>query len=96
MEVLRKDIIRTWLLPHLCIGSRGPQLKVDRLEVVETILYKLKTGCQWRQLPVKQFFTGETLTWSGVYHHFNEWRKDGSWKKLWLRVLQLHRRLLDL
>ena len=96
MEVLRKDIIRTWLLPHLSLGSRGPEIKVDPLEVVEAILYKLKTGCQWRQLPVKQFFTGEILTWSGVYHHFNEWRKDGSWKKLWLMVLQLHRRLLDL
>ena len=61
MEVLHKDIIRTWLLPHLSVGSRGPQLKADLLEVVEAILYKLKTGCQWRQLPVKQFFTEEIL-----------------------------------
>jgi len=96
MEVLHKDIIRTWLLPHLSVGSRGPQLKADLLEVVEAILHKLKTGCQWRQLPVKQFFTEEILTSSGVYHHFNEWRKDGSWKKLWLTVLHMHRRLLDL
>ena len=36
------------------------------------------------------------LTWSGVYYHFNEWRKDGSWKKLWVNLLQLHRRRLDL
>ncbi len=57
MEVLRKDIIRTWLLPYLSCGSRGPEVKADLLEVVEAILYKLKTGCQWRQLPVKQFFT---------------------------------------
>ncbi len=96
MEVLRKDIIRTWILPYLSLGTRGPTCKVDLLEVVEAILYKLKTGCQWRQLPVKHFFTGDTLTWSGVYHHVNEWRKDGTWKALWLTLLRVHRRLLDL
>ena len=69
---------------------------MDLLEVVEAILFTLKTGCQWRQLPVKQFFTGVTLTWSGVYCHVNEWRKDSSWIKLWIKLLQLHRRRLDL
>ena len=96
MEVLCKDIIRAWILPHLSTGTRGPDPKVDLLEVVECILYKLKTGCQWRLLPIKQFFTGEALTWSGVYYHFNEWRKDGSWKKLWVTLLRLHKSRLDL
>ena len=45
MEVLCKDIIRTWILPHLSAGTRGPDPTVDLLEVVECILYKLKTGC---------------------------------------------------
>ena len=96
MEVLHKDIIRTWILPYLSTGTRGPACQVDLLEVVEAILYKLKTGCQWRQLPVKQFFIGRLLTWSGVYHHFNKWRKDGTWQKLWLTLLRAHRRRLDL
>lgn len=96
MEVLPKDIIRTWILPHLSVGERGPDCQAERLEVVEAILYKLKTGCQWRMLPVKQFFTHTALSWSGVYHHFNEWRKDGSWKALWLTLLRLNRPRLDL
>ena len=96
MEVLRKDIIRTWIVPHLRIGTRGPDPSADLLEVVETILYKLKTGCQWRQLPLKQFFTKVTLSWEGVYYHFREWRKDGSWKQLWLTLLRVHRPRLDL
>ena len=96
MEVLGKDIIRTWILPQLSIGTRGCACSVDLLEVIEAILYKLKSGCQWRQLPVKQFFTAGSLTWSGVYYHFNEWRKDGSWKKLWVNLLQLHRCRLHL
>lgn len=96
MEVLRKDIIRTWILPHLSTGTRGPDPQVDLLEVVECILYKLKSGCQWRLLPLQQFFRGHALTWSGVYYHFKEWRRDGSWKKLWLTLLRLHKSRLDL
>lgn len=96
MEVLRKDIIRTWILPHLSTGTRGPACQADLLQVVETILYKLKTGCQWRQLPLKQFFTEAALSWQGVYYHFNEWRKDGSWKRLWVTLLHRHKARLDL
>ena len=50
---------------------------MNLLEVVECMLYKLKTGFQWRLLPLKQFFANQALTWSGVYYHFNQWRKDG-------------------
>ncbi len=96
MEVLSKDIITTWILPHLPFGPRGKEVKVSPIELIEAILYKLKTGCQSRCLPVKHFFTQEVLTWQGVYYHFNEWRKDGSWRNLWLSVLRLNKRFLDL
>lgn len=42
------------------------------------------------------FFDEEKLTWQGVYYNFNEWRKDGSWKRVWLNVLRLNKRFLDL
>lgn len=66
MEVLPKDIIRTWILPALTFSSQGRPSAVDPTELVEVMLYKLKTGCQWRFVPVKQFFTGACLTWQGV------------------------------
>jgi len=96
MEVLDKITIENWILPHLTLGERGKSIKVEMTALIEAILYKLKTGCQWRQLPVKQFFDEEKLTWQGVYYHFNEWRKDGSWKRVWLNVLRLNKRFLDL
>jgi hypothetical protein len=46
--------------------------------LLEAVLYKPKTGCQGRYLLVKQFFTGATPSWQGVYARFNTWRKDGS------------------
>lgn len=96
MEVLDKVTIENWILPHLSVGERGKDIKVEMTALIEAILYKLKTGCQWRQLPVKQFFDEAKLTWQGVYYHFNEWRKDGSWKRVWLNVLRLNKRFLDL
>jgi len=95
MEVLPKDIIRTWILPYLTHSHGGRPSRVDHVELLEAVLYKLKTGCQWRYLPVKQFFTGAALSWQGVYARFNKWRKDGSWKKAWLNVLCLHKHWLD-
>ena len=71
MEVLSKDMIRRWVLPVLSFSPHGRPSVVDPVELVEVIVYKLKSGCQWRLLPVKQFFTGAPLTWQGVYAHFN-------------------------
>lgn len=64
-------------------------------QVIEAILYRLKTGCQWRQLPMKQFFRIK-YQWQSVYHHFQKWSKDGSWEKVWSNVLEKHKYLLDL
>lgn len=63
--------------------------------MVEAILYRLKTGCQWRQLPMKQFFRCK-YTWQSVYFHFQKWSKDGSWQKVWQQILGKYKHLLDL
>jgi transposase len=69
--------------------------KVKVYQVVEAILYRLKTGCQWRELPMKHFFRG-SYQWQSVYYHFQKWSKDGSWEKVWSIVLEKHKGLLDM
>ena len=69
--------------------------KVKDYQVVEAILYRLKTGCQWRQLPMKQFFRVK-YKWQSVYHHFQKWSKDGSLHQVWQYVLQKYKHLLDM
>lgn len=44
MGILSKHTIQTWILPHLSVGKRGFESKVPLDEVVEAILYRLKTG----------------------------------------------------
>lgn len=97
MEILSKNTIEQYILPNLSIGLRGKECEIPFLtEIVSAILYRLKTGCQWRQLPVKQFFSNDILTWQGVYYHFNEWVKDGSWTKVWINILASNRHYLDM
>ena len=95
MEVLSKDMIRQWVLPALTFSAYGRPSAVEPVELVQVIRYKLKSGCQWRMLPVKQFFTGASLTWQGVYARFNAWRKDGSWQAVWLNLLRQNGAHLD-
>lgn len=96
MEILSKDIIEEWILPHVGLGKRGFSSKVPMYQVVMLILYRLKTGCQWRQLPVKQFFDAEQLTWQGVYYYFNRWSKQGCFEQVWVNLLAQHHAYLDL
>ena len=63
---------------HLSLGLNKNNAKVKVEQVVEAILYRLKTGCQWRQLPVKQFFELD-YSWNSVYQHFARWSRENIW-----------------
>lgn len=69
--------------------------KVKSYQVVQAILYRLKTGCQWRELPMKQFFN-KTYSWKSVYYHFQKWCKDESWDSVKQFVFSKYKYRLDL
>lgn len=93
---LSKKFITTNLLPYLSQSELGRKLKVPLWRIVKGIIYRLKTGCQWRELPMKAFCGKVIISWNTVYHHFNKWSKDGSWKILWTNLLTLNKSKLDL
>jgi transposase len=79
----------------LKFGNKHNNSRVKLVEVVQAILYRLKTGCQWRELPMKQFFR-KKYHWNSVYHHYQKWCKDGSFEKLLQVLLKNHKQLLDM
>ena len=56
--------------------ATGRPRAVDRREVINTILYLNRTGCQWDMLP------HDLLPKSTVYDDFATWRDDGTWQKI--------------
>lgn len=64
--------VRDWqrleplLLAHVKRRSKWPLV-----EVVNAVLYVLKNGCLWRDVP------GEFPPWGTVYWYFSKWQQDG-------------------
>lgn len=51
---------------------RGGRPAVDRRGVVDALLYLVRTGCQWRMLPL------EYGPWPTVYHYYRTWKRNGT------------------
>lgn len=64
------------LIEMLIPGGRktGRPREVDMREVVNTMLYLARTGCQWDMLP------HDLPAKSTVYDYFAKWRDDGTWQ----------------
>jgi putative transposase len=62
------------LIPAAKTGGR--KRAVNMREVLNTILYLNRTGCQWDMLP------HDLLPKSTVYDYFAGWRDDGTWQRL--------------
>ena len=57
----------------LVVRRRG---KWPLVEIVNAILYVLKNGCVWRDLP------GDLPPWGTVYWYFAKWEADGTWARV--------------
>ena len=96
MIKLSKKNINQKLVPHLSKGKRGPKCKVGLWRIVRAILKRLKTGIQWRELPMRELFGRHTISWKTVFYHFSRWSKDGSWYRLWTALLKMYKSILDM
>jgi len=68
-----------WALiePHIPpVHPGGRPRKTDVRDVLDAILYILRTGCQWRYLPVD--FPPKSTVW----RYFDQWRRDGTLDRL--------------
>lgn len=96
LELISKDKIEKWILPHLSKGKRGFSTRYDLVKIVSLIIKRLKTGCQWRELSLKEYFREENISWQSIYYYFNKWSKDGSFRNVWIALLSSNKRKLDM
>ena len=77
---LGKDTINNWIIPFLSVGKRGFKSNFGLASIFLLILKRLKTGVQWRELPIEVYFEKGEISWQNVYYYFNKWSKDGSFQ----------------
>ena len=94
--VLDKDTIKSEIMPHLSVAKKGFITKFDLVEIVNAILYKLKSGCQWRLLPMGHLFSGEIPSWNTVFHHYRKWSAKDEWQAVYSWILNKGKICLDL
>ena len=58
------------------VNGRGRPRQHDLREVVNSLLYQARTGCQWRLVP------HDFPPWSVVRYYFDQWTHDGTLERL--------------
>lgn len=74
-------VMQTILAQRYPASPKGHR-RVDLRRVLNGIIFRLRTGCQWNQLP-KRF--GDDST---VHRHFQRWCQLGIFEQLWAVLVQ--------
>lgn len=68
-----------WEILEPLIPAISPEAVIvvhSRREIVNGILYVLRSGCPWRLLP------NDLPAWGTVYYYFRTWRNQGIWDQV--------------
>lgn len=69
------------MLPRLKVGPRGGRPPRENRECLEGILWVLRTGARWKDLP------GRYPSPSTCWRRLSRWEEDGTWLKAWRAFL---------
>ena len=83
-----------FVLPHLHMGSRGPQPKLTLHVIFNYILKLLYLGCQWKELPIKNNKDGRPeIHYTRIYGAFRRFEIHGCFDAIFAgSVSQLHQK----
>jgi len=80
------------LIPQRVPGPQGGRPREDDRRILAGIVYRLRTGCQWKAVP------GVFGTKSTLHRRFAEWTREGFFTAFFVRMVQAYdqKRGLDL
>ena len=67
-----------WQQLQWIMTSKGCKKSANNRNVMEAILWKIRTGAQWREIPP------EFCPWQTAFGRFNRWAKRGLWDYFFL------------
>jgi putative transposase len=72
------------LLPPEPAKPKGGQPRADQGQVMDGILYHLRTGCQWKAIP-RSLVAGST-----AHDYFQLWQEMGLFHRIWHEALKIY------
>lgn len=93
---MTKGEISKYFMKYLPKEDVKRKRKVPLWKIINAILYKLKRGTQWRELPMRQFFGFFRYSYKSVFYYFNKWSKLGLWEDCYQKMIDDFRHYLDL
>lgn len=91
---ITKEEIETIILPLLPVNKRGYKAKVDLAQVFLFIVYKLKSGCQWRELFIQLELVSYPFCWQLVYYYYRKWTKLNIFEEAFNLLLYIKKDVL--
>lgn len=70
------------IAPLLPMPARTGRPRADDRHVIEAILFVLKSGCRWADLPTEYGIHPST-----AWRRLAAWEHDGTWERLWRAFL---------
>ena len=67
-----------WEQLQITLRAKGCHRWKNDRDVMEAILWKLRTGAPWRDVPA------EFCPWKTAYNRFNRWARKGLWAEFFL------------
>lgn len=67
--------------PLMPKAKRTGRPRADDRRTINGILYVLKTGCAWEDMPREY---GSPVT---CWRRLNQWSNDGTWERIWRTLL---------
>jgi transposase len=91
LPTIRKIPDELWDEIKIILPPEKPDKTIGRpivpfRKVLDGILYVLRTGCQWKMLPKKEYGSGSTT----CHRRFQEWTVSKVFQKLWVRLLEVY------
>jgi hypothetical protein len=88
---IQKNQIQKHILPIIPKNKRGFSSKVDLTQIVECIIYKLRTSVQWKCLFIEIEDVTHPSSWQLVYYYYRKWGKMDVFKTLFESCLSLQK-----
>ncbi len=93
MAEAKQGVKNSWELPDALwkiaepliqkTSNRGAPTRVNLKLILSAIFYVLRTGCQWRSIPRKEFGVAP----STVHYYHRKWSSEGIFENIWNEAL---------